>query len=41
MEIKSQPEWVHMFYHTIDVIPMNWYIEIELLHGTGEWDILC
>ena len=19
---------------------MNWYIEIELCHGTGEWDIL-
>jgi len=20
---------------------MNWYVEIELFHGTSEWDILC
>jgi len=20
---------------------MNWYVKIELWHGTGEWDILC
>jgi len=20
---------------------MNWYVETELRHGTGEWDILC
>jgi len=37
---KPQPEWVHLFCHTLDVIPMNWYIEIELRHGTGEWDVL-
>ena len=37
---KPQPEWVHLFCHTLDDIPMNWYIETELLHGTGEWDIL-
>ena len=38
---KPQPEWVHLFFHTLDVIPMNSYIEIELHHGTDEWDILC
>ena len=27
---KMQPEWVHLFCHTLDVIPMNWYLEIEL-----------
>ena len=37
---KPQPEWVHAFCHTLDVIPMNWYLETELYHGTGEWDIL-
>ncbi|MDW3502992.1 hypothetical protein NQ272_27955, partial [Escherichia coli] len=31
---------VHLFYHTLDVIPRNWYIETQLQHGTGEWDIL-
>lgn len=20
---------------------MNWYIEMELCHGTNEWDVLC
>ena len=37
---EPQPEWVHLFYHTLDVIPWNWYPETELRHGTGEWDIL-
>ena len=37
---KPQPEWVHLFCHTLDVIPMNWYLETDLHHGTGEWDIL-
>lgn len=31
---------MHLFCHTLDVIPMNWYIEMELHHGTSEWDIL-
>jgi len=38
---EPQPKWVHLFYHTLDVIPMNWYIEMELCHGTNEWDVLC
>lgn len=37
---KPQPEWVHLFYHTLDIVPMKWYVETELCHGTGEWDIL-
>lgn len=37
---EPQSEWVHMFCHTLDVIPMNWYIETELCHGMSEWDIL-
>jgi len=38
--VDPQPKWVHLFCHTLDVIPMNWYLEIELFHGTEEWDIL-
>ena len=34
---KPQPEWVHLFCHTLDVIPMSWYLEIELHHDTDEW----
>ena len=37
---EPQPKWVHLFYHSLDVIPMNWYMETELHHGTGEWDVL-
>lgn len=29
-----------MFYHTLDMIPMNWYMEMELRHGTTKWDVL-
>lgn len=38
--VKAQPEWVHLFCHTLDVIPMNSYMEREPCHGTCEWDIL-
>jgi len=38
--LELQPEWVHIFCHTLDVIPMNWYLQIELYHGMNEWDIL-
>ena len=37
---KPQPKWVHLFYHTLDVLLMNWYIETKLQHGKGEWDVL-
>ena len=37
---ELQPKQVHLFCHTLDVIPMNWYIETELRHATSEWDIL-
>jgi len=38
---KPQPEWVHLLCHTLNVIPMNWYIEMELCHRTCECNILC
>ena len=37
---KPQLEWVHLFCHTLDVIPMNLYLKTELCHGTTEWDVL-
>ena len=37
---EPHPEWVHLFYHNLDIIPVNWYLGIELCHGTVEWDIL-
>lgn len=34
---EPKPKWVHKFYHTLDVIQMNWYLEMELRHGTIDW----
>ena len=31
---EPQLKWVHKFFHTLDTIPMNWYLETELHHGT-------
>lgn len=27
---EPHPEWVHLFFHTLDTILMNWYLEREL-----------
>jgi len=32
-----QIEWVHMFISTLDIIPRNCYIELELRRGTKTW----
>ena len=37
---EPQPKWVNIFYHTLDTIPMNGYLKIELRQGTTEWDVL-
>ena len=37
---EPQPEWVHLFCHTLHVIPINWYLDTELCHGMDEWDTL-
>jgi hypothetical protein len=33
-------EWTHLFVHTLDTIPKNWYIELEVHRGTGDWEEL-
>jgi len=33
---NPQLEWVHLFGHSLDVFPMNWYVEIKFRHGIGE-----
>ena len=37
---KPQLEWVHLFYHTLDIVPMNRYVETKICHGKCEWYIL-
>lgn len=34
--IELQRGWVHIFCHTVDIIPMNWYLETDVHHGTVE-----
>jgi hypothetical protein len=33
-------EWMHLFVHTLDTIPKNWYIELEVHRGTTDWEYL-
>jgi hypothetical protein len=33
-------EWMHMFIHTLDTIPKNWYLELEMHRETMNWDQL-
>ena len=35
-----EPKWVHIFIHTLNRVPMNWYPETKLRHGTTEWAAL-
>lgn len=37
---EPQPELVHILYHSLDMIPTNWYLETELRHRNVEWDVL-
>ena len=37
---KSVDEWAHLFVHTMDTIPKNWYTETELHRGTKNWPLL-
>ena len=35
-----EDEWVHLFIHTLDTVPRNWYTEIELRKGTVSWPVM-
>ena len=37
---KSVDEWVHLFVHTLDTIPRNWYTETELRRGSENWSLM-
>lgn len=37
---RNVDEWVHLFVHTLDTIPKNWYTEIELRRGTENWSLM-
>jgi hypothetical protein len=33
-------EWRHKFIHTLETVPKNWYLELEVRRGTIDWDEL-
>ena len=35
-----EDEWVHLFIHTLDTVPRNWYTETELRRGTITWPLI-
>ena len=37
---RNADEWVHLFAHTLDTSPRNWYTETELHRGTENWSLL-
>ena len=37
---RSVDEWAHLFVHTLDTNPRNWYTETELCNGTQNWSLL-
>lgn len=32
--------WTHMFVHTLNTIPKNWYIQLEMRRETVSWEAL-
>jgi len=36
VEIGTQQEWTHLFVHTLDTTPKNWYLELEVRGGTRD-----
>ena len=36
--VEPQPEWMHMFFHSLEMIPQQWYLKTELRHRTTNWD---
>ena len=31
-------QWVHRFINTLDTIPINWYLQLELCLVTSDWE---
>ena len=40
LQHRRVEEWVHMFIHTLDTTPKNWYTETYLRRGTESWSLL-
>jgi hypothetical protein len=32
-------EWMHRFIHTLETVPKNWYLELEVCKGTRNFKV--
>jgi hypothetical protein len=39
-KLIPRKEWTHRFIHTLDTIPKNWYLELEMHRDTTEWEYI-
>jgi hypothetical protein len=40
MEFSTENIMIHRFIHTLDTIPKNWYLELEMRRETTRWEEL-
>jgi hypothetical protein len=38
--LVSRKEWTHRFIHTLETVPRNWYLELEISRDTKNWDYI-
>jgi len=38
--MTMKKEWTHKFIHTLETIPKNWYLELEMHRDTADWDYM-
>ena len=39
-DISLRQEWIHKLIHTLEMIPRNWYMQVELRRVTVKWEEL-
>jgi hypothetical protein len=38
--MTPEKEWTHRFIHTLEMIPNNWYLELEMHRDVADWDYM-
>jgi hypothetical protein len=36
--LEPKQEWTHLIVHTLDIIPKNWYIELDVCRRIRDWE---
>jgi hypothetical protein len=40
MDFSARNEWMKNFIHTLETLPNNWYLELEMCRETTRWEYL-